>query len=135
MFFFQNGCDISTGLFVNKSHALGIKVVSQIICASINGGEGIGQSFDSADFDNCHKFECLKVDRFSCSNFSTCKPDNSLTFAGISSEVTNASPTRIASTLAFANRSTSFAVKIPLSATTAISGGIIGRSFSVVSRV
>ena len=61
-------------------------------------------------------------------------PESSLTFAGISSEVTNASPTRIASMFMFANRSTSAAVKIPLSATTAISGEIIGRRRSVVAR-
>src|SRR5688572_28127078 len=121
--------DIPASANINVARAFGIEVETQKIDTSIHCSQCIVHSLDPADFDFSHfpHLSPLPAEE------GIVTPLSSRTFAPISSEVINASPTSMPSTFARANLSTSLAVKIPLSATTVMSSGIIGRIRSVVS--
>ncbi len=56
VFFAQNGCDFGAGFGRDVARAFGVEVKAQQICAGFDGGEGVGEGFDAADFDFGHKF-------------------------------------------------------------------------------
>src|ERR1700752_612732 len=98
--FSHHSHDVAASANVNAARAFRVEIEADEISTCLHRGEGISNSFDSADLDFRHNV--LTFERLNACPDCGClapgvegfKPDNSRTFAAISGAVTNASPTR-----------------------------------------